>query len=322
MRSETSYESAAREIFEEYAVKAKRAEEAADRKKEALYALSPALKEVDAELGACCLELFSASLGGKDSLNEKMGAIREKNLALQEKRKKLLEEMGLPENATDPVYECPLCKDSGYVDGVMCACLSEKLAKARLASSGLGRLSLSQSFDTLDPALQPESEARERLAQNARVCREYAGSFEQGGKNLLLIGPTGLGKTHLSTAVALFAAGRGFDVVYESAPDVFRAFEAEQFRGEGTTGRYFSADLLILDDLGAEMQTAFTVATLYHLINTRALEGRATLISTNFTAEELKKKYASRITSRLFGEYRVLLFTGKDARQLRLRAER
>jgi DNA replication protein DnaC len=127
-----------------------------------------------------------------------------------------------------------------------------------------------------------------------------------------------LGKTHLSSAIAKVVIDNGYDVVYETAQNIFADFEAERFgrapAGENRTARYFNCDLLIMDDLGTEMQTQFTVPCLYNLLNTRLISEKSMIISTNVRKEELLSKYSDRITSRLFGEFEICVFTGKDIR--------
>ena len=137
---------------------------------------------------------------------------------------------------------------------------------------------------------------------------------------------TGLGKTHLSSACAKAVIDRGFDVVYESAQNIFSDFEYERFnRGYNTdaqnekTARYFETDLLIIDDLGTEVTNQFTTACLYNIVNTRMCTGKGMIINTNLKKEELVAKYQDRITSRLFGEFEICLFMGKDIRSQKLR---
>jgi DNA replication protein DnaC len=84
------------------------------------------------------------------------------------------------------------------------------------------------------------------------------------------------------------------------------------------TSQYFDCDLLILDDLGTEIINQFTATVLYNVINTRLNRKKSTIINTNFTSDELQQKYASRITSRLLGEYRQLPFVGRDVRMAKL----
>ena len=152
------------------------------------------------------------------------------------------------------------------------------------------------------------------------AAKDFAESFDKTGKNLLFIGGTGLGKTHLSTAIAARAIERGFDVVYETAQNVIADFEYDRFKSgygesESRSERYLACDLLIMDDLGAELTNQFTVSSLYNIINTRINLGKSMLISTNLGQKNLFERYDERITSRLFGEFDPYLFRGVDIRR-------
>ena len=151
----------------------------------------------------------------------------------------------------------------------------------------------------------------------------FAENFERDTyRNYLLIGGTGLGKTHLSTAVAKTVIERGFDVLYVTSVELFRDFEAKQFdKGVGMKNdpeRYFDAELLIVDDLGTEIGNQFTLSVLYDVLNGRINRRRSTFINTNLSFRELENRYHERITSRLFGEYRPFLFSGTDVRRQKI----
>ena len=90
----------------------------------------------------------------------------------------------------------------------------------------------------------------------------------------------------------------------------------------GNTERYYTADLLIIDDLGTEVVNQFTLSCLYDVINSRINNKKCTFINTNLTKNEIEAKYSERITSRLFGEYYPIPFMGIDIRQQkRMRAK-
>ena len=138
------------------------------------------------------------------------------------------------------------------------------------------------------------------------------------------MGATGLGKTHLSTAIAGAAMRAEFSVIYESAPNILADFQYEQF-GRGysdrtpvRTDKYFGADLLIIDDLGSEMSNQFTVSVIYNLLNTRLNQGLSTLINTNLSPKELVERYDRRITSRILGEFTLFTLEGRDVRMQKL----
>ena len=150
-------------------------------------------------------------------------------------------------------------------------------------------------------------------------CRRYAKEFSRKSPSLLFTGGPGLGKTYLSACIARTVADSGFSVVYDTAGKLFADFEAEKFggRGEEQTRKYLACDLLIIDDLGTEMTTQFTQSVLYQVINTRLMEDKPVIISTNLTDESLRQRYAAPIVSRLTGAYQTCQFLGHDIRQLR-----
>ena len=156
-------------------------------------------------------------------------------------------------------------------------------------------------------------------------AREYAEHFAPGAPNLLLQGGTGLGKTYLSACIARVVSARGCSVAYESAGACLAAFETAKFRpfteagaeAQARVEQYLGCDLMILDDLGTEMISPYSVSALYTLINTRLTQRRATIISTNLTDSELSRCYTPQILSRLEGEYQTLPFLGSDIRRQR-----
>ena len=150
---------------------------------------------------------------------------------------------------------------------------------------------------------------------------EYAADFSsEKCKNLLFVGTTGLGKTHLSTSIAKEVIKKGYYVCYVTSQNMISDFSSLRFGMVGEededspTSKYYECDLLIIDDLGTELNTPFAVSVIYNVINTRISRNLPMIISTNLTASELRKNYAERITSRLFGNFEPLLFEGKDNR--------
>ena len=162
------------------------------------------------------------------------------------------------------------------------------------------------------------------MERNYQECKQYAESFAAPGSgNLLLTGPPGLGKTFLSAAIAREVSGDGWSVVYDTATHIFQRFEDRKFgreegeEAEGDVTRVLTCDLLILDDLGTEMTTAFVQSALYQIINSRLMERRPTILSTNQKVAELGGRYGAQTASRIEGEYQILTFFGQDIRVLR-----
>ena len=289
----------------------------ADAREARLHEESSELRNIDKELSGTGLLIFKTAVAGKD-----IAPIRERNRLLMEKRAEVLKRLGHPADYTEPKYHCPRCSDTGYTgEGNTCSCLKELLLVESIKSSGIGRLIEKQSFDNFDLSWYEEGEERELMRENFNAAKSFAENFSEGrGVNLLLVGKTGTGKTHLSTAIAKTVIEKGYSVLYDSTQNILSAFEADKFRSgwapyEPKADKYLEADLLILDDLGAEFSNQFTVSCLYNLLNTRQNRGLSTVISTNLSPEELSEKYEDRIFSRLVGQDSViLLFVGRDYR--------
>ena len=249
--------------------------------------------------------------------------LKKDNEGLLSVRAGLLISKGYHADYDDVHYDCPICSDTGYTDdGKMCRCMKKALAEAGLECSGVKKLVENQNFDTFDLRYYTGS-ARESMEGVLRICRAYADGFDGKMHNLLFIGKTGLGKTHLSSAIAKEVIEKGYEVVYESAQNIFSDFEKEKFARYDVTPpdtlRYYNCDLLIIDDLGTEMQSQFTVACLYNLLNARLVNEKSMIISTNVGKKELLERYSERITSRLLGEFGICVFEGSDVRSQKLR---
>ena len=306
----------------EYREKYQRARQSADMRAEEIYLIIPRVREIDRALSRTAMEIMSAVTSGKESAYEALTRVKAKNLTLMEERGKLLKAAGYPENYTDVKYECEKCGDTGYVDEKMCECMKRELVMAGYESSGLGRLIAKQSFENFSLDYYKTGGANYQMMERFyNSLRTFAQNFSADTyMNFLLMGGTGLGKTHLSTAVAKTVIEKGFDVLYISAIDMFGAFEQKQFgNGEDNTHRYFECDLLIIDDLGTELTNQFTVSCLYNVINSRINSNKSTFINTNFSKKEIEAKYAERITSRLFGEYYPIAFMGVDIRKQKVK---
>ncbi|MBQ7500379.1 MAG: ATP-binding protein [Clostridia bacterium] len=315
-------------VKEAFRIKADAAKAEAESRKQELYRLYPEVEEFDKALAACYSKLISIVLDpsiDRDSpeVRKTIDQIRDDSLRIQQDRKKCLTHYGYPEDYTDPKYDCPKCSDTGYVGITMCSCLKTALIKESFASSGLGSLLETQTFENFSfDYYKYDGKAYDNIRSIYDYCRDYAGDFSLDRKmdNLILIGDTGLGKTHISTAIAKVVIEKGFDVLYRTAIDMFSDFENDRFNrryndtDEPQSDKYFTAELLIIDDLGTELTNQFTVSTLYNLINKRVIAGRPMIINTNLNVQKLKEKYENRVTSRILGEFKPLMFIGKDVR--------
>ncbi len=313
-------------IREEYAGKNLLAREAAERRADELHAKSPDLAQLDRLLAETGVKILGEAMRGKEGLDERIAKLREENSELLAVRAELLETLGYPADYTAVKYECPTCQDTGFIGTKMCSCMRRKLILAGYESSGIGRLIEKQSFETFRLDYYRQSpEQQSEMEHTFNYCRDFAEHFQSDWhENLLLFGSTGLGKTHLSTSIAKVVIERGFDVVYDTMQNIMSDFEYERFgRGYGDsaeprTSKYFDCDLLIIDDLGSEMTNQFTISCLYNIVNIRLNHSRSLVVSTNLEPSEIRARYGDRITSRFFGEYTLLRFTGLDVRMQKM----
>ena len=312
-------------IKQEYDEKYANARRSASERLFEIHTKIPEVAQIDRILGETGARIMSIICSGDADSKAKIEKLRGENTALVEARKELLILSGYPADYTDVKYECEKCGDSGYVDTKMCECMKKKLVYAGYESSGMSRLLMDQSFDNFSlDYYKKDAETYNNMSRVYDVMRSFAEKFRSGsGENLALFGGTGLGKTHLSSAVAGRIIERGYDVVYTTAIDLISDFENLRFgtgmnAEHGDTERYTSCELLIIDDLGTEVVNQFTVSCIYNIINTRLNKRLSTILSTNLTQGEFRQKYWDRITSRVFGEYQPLLFTGTDIRKQKL----
>ena len=300
-----------------------------EERRQNIFRRQPRLRQIDSELRSTMSRIIARALRQGTDPRPAVEQLREENLGLQEEKRVLLAGMGLPEDALDAKPACALCGDTGYRGGAVCRCLKQYYAQeqqkelSRMLDLG------SQSFDTFSlewysdqiAAGQPRS-ARSHMEERVyNSCAEFAHGFGRHARNLLLFGAPGLGKTHLSAAIAREVSEKGFSVVYDTAAHIFERFEIQKFGreedAENDVERILNCDLLILDDLGTEMTTAFVQSALYQIINTRLMEKHSTIINTNLTPDKLAQRYTPQIASRIEGEYQLLAFVGEDIRKLK-----
>ena len=310
-----------------------RRESERDLRRAEIYQKLPQAAQIDRQLSRTILDIIAASLRRGDDPAPAIEEVRRSNQALQARRAELLRQNGYPDDALDERPACAKCGDTGWVGAHMCDCLKKLCAEEQIRELSklldLGE----QSFDSFsldyysDNPWPGEVESpRARMEFIRDVCYSYASRFPKFVyRNLFLTGAPGLGKTFLTACIARTVAERGYSVVYDTAVNIFTRFEEQKFSRDeldirdarDETRRYLRCDLLILDDLGSEMTTPFVQSALYTLVNTRLTAGRRTVISSNLSMDEVRRRYSGQTASRLEGEYQVLPFYGEDIRLLR-----
>ena len=277
----------------------------------------PQIREINDVLFNTGKQLISIISNGKgQDISEKVEQLRQYNLGAQAMSRKILAEHGYPEDYLDMHYTCPVCCDRGYNGSRYCECfktLCGKLAADELNKSSQLKLSDFDSFDLI----YYSGENYMTMKNILEFTKQYAETFNNQSKSILMFGETGLGKTHLSLAIANVVLKKGYSVIYDSAINILRSIEKEHFNREYNSEMIdlvMNTDLLILDDLGTEYVTPFYTATIYNIINTRLNCGKPSIISTNLDLEGIAQRYDRRVMSRIVSMYTCLEFRGKDVR--------
>ena len=299
------------------------------RRLTAVYSRVPEIQRLDGEMREQMAELVRITIARKPDMAERIAMLEHSNLDCQVRRAELLVENGYGMDYLDDIYSCRDCRDTGIYKGGVCHCL-EKLYNRELTKE-LGvlmqsgdecfeRFDLNLYSDRLDPRSGVVPREAMRIVRDAG--RKFADNFPNVSSNLLFQGGPGLGKTFLSACIARVVAEKGYSVCYDSAVSALEAFEKQKFSRDPAEAdeaavrvrRMLDCDLMILDDLGTEMVTPMSISALYTLLNTRLVNRRKIIISTNCSEEELTKRYSPQIGSRLDGEFLWLHFAGSDIR--------
>jgi len=301
-----------------------RNEEELEKRRELLYARSPRAKQLEQDIAKTSIAAARIIFKG-GNLREEMEKLKDRNMKAQRELESIIAGFGFPSNYLEIWHKCEKCKDTGYADDRMCECMKKLCRDIEYQKlNETSPLELS-SFDTFSleyysksPSGNKESDYA-RMARVLNMCRKYAGGFSKNSKSLLMQGGPGLGKTHLSLAIAKEVIDSGYGVIYVSAPIVLKKVEKEYFSFQNnesnTLNNMMECDLLIIDDLGTEFETKFTASTIYNILNSRMLTSKPTIISTNLSLGNIEQRYDIRTVSRIIGTMERIEFVGTDIRQ-------
>lgn len=296
-----------------------------DRRTAEVYERVPEYSRLVSRIGALAADSAKASIHGNTS---ELDGIKEAIAKIAGQMKELLTGAGFPADYLEPVYECPLCKDTGYIGSEKCSCFKQAAIDLLYRQSNIRQILQTENFDTFqldyfNPEVYDESaglSSRENAAGLYKACQKFVHDFP-AGENILFYGNTGTGKTFLSNCIAKALLDRSFGVLYLSAIELFNILseydKEDREDSDLSESQITGCDLLIIDDLGTELSNAFTNSKLFYCINDRLLKGRSTIISTNYSPRELMDNYSERIFSRIKNSFKIYKLFGDDIRLIK-----
>ncbi len=292
----------------------------ADRQRQEAYGAQPRLRTLDLQLRSTVAQVMASAFQKRENPQQALDEAKRVNLAAQAERNRLLAQLHIPDYL-DTDAPCPHCGGTGWAGQTLCDCLRtlcRQVQREQFANLPGPNIPGFDSFRTDLYSAQPDEKygvsSRTQMAKTRSYCENWVQHFRRGSPSLLLTGGTGLGKTLLSACIGRSLTEGDVGVSYVRAGELLRDYESAQFGNSERPVKYEEAELLILDDLGTEMSTQFTNATLYSLLDGRLLAGHPTVISTNLPAEVLQQRYPPQLISRLLGQYETLIFFGRDLR--------
>lgn len=313
-------------ILREYDERQIRSRHSLEKKYEKVYQLIPQLHDYDtsiAEQSVACAKL--ALKGDQEALTKLKSRIQE----LSQEKEELLAAYSFPKDYLTPDYQCPICKDTGYVGNKKCQCFKQAIVDLIYSQSNVKEAMKRENFDTfsfdcyektkIDPTrnLTPY----ENMRQVVEYCLRFIKNFDTSFENILIYGNTGVGKTFLTNCIAREILNTSHTVIYLTSFQLFEILEKNKFERNNENTEIpeqldgiLNCDLLIIDDLGTEMNNTFISSQLYLCINERYLSRKSTIISTNYSLDDLKNLYSERIFSRLISNYKLLKIVGEDIR--------
>ncbi|MCI8616010.1 DNA replication protein DnaC [Parablautia intestinalis] len=246
--------------------------------------------------------------------------------SLSAQKKYLLRQAGYPDDYLTPVYNCPKCRDTGYVDGSKCHCFKQAIIDLLYEQSGIREQLESENWSTLSYDYY-QGDDLQRFQNAVKECKNFIKTFDSDYHNLFFYGTVGTGKSFLSGCIARELIESGHSVIYFSAAGLFETLSRNMFDYKNKDDivsfheDLYGCDLLIIDDLGTEYTSNVAVSVFFSLLNQRHLNKKSTIISTNLSLEDLRNRYSDRVFSRITNQYTICKFTGTDIRMLKKRLQ-
>ena len=311
------------EIMRMYQATQLRNKDITNKRREWGYKTQPRLKELDDSISTLSLNAARKRLEGD---TQAVTQLKEEMASIRQQKADLIAQMGLAADYFEPVYTCPHCKDTGFVEGQKCRCFNQASLDIVYAQSNMHQILARENFSNFSYAYYSDQDinpttglsALETAKRAVAECKNFIQNFEEKPKNLFFYGDTGVGKTFLSNCVAKELLDQGKSVIYFTSFQLFDILSKGIFERDASAKdvhqNIFECDLLIIDDLGTELSNAFTTSQLFLCVNERILRQKSTIISTNLDLNQIVDVYSERTFSRILSNYSIIKLFGDDIR--------
>ncbi|MDI3477001.1 MAG: replication protein DnaC [Thermoanaerobacterium sp.] len=313
------------EVLREYEMLRDKSLKEALMRRQEVYKKIPQISNIDEEIKDIGIEISKSIFLKPQKHKDLLENLRSRLNALKKKKADLLRSNGYPETYMEQKFECNICKDTGYVNNKRCKCFEQKLINLYYKQSSIEDITKIENFSNFDYYLYSDKpykgkmSPRENMKSIVDVAKDFIANFDNEKESLFFYGDSGLGKTFLSNCIAKELLDRGKVVLYRTAPDLIEGLRLNKLNSDNDS--YFEytdllreCDLLIIDDLGTEPITPFSLQEIFSIVNARLLANKKFIISTNLPLSEVMNIYPERLCSRILGNFKLLNFYGEDIR--------
>jgi len=279
----------------------------------------PRYRDLVNDISALRVAQTEALISGNE---EAVASAKSKIDALLAEKELLFRQAGIPADYLSVPYVCNDCMDTGYVNGQKCHCFQSAMLSLLYDQSNIRDYLSSLDFSMVSKDYY-HGEHLTYFEDSLEKSVHFVENFRKDYQNLLFYGTVGTGKSLLSGCIAKSLIEKGHSVVYFSASSFMDALAkiAYDYRNKESylenNHDIFTCDLLIIDDLGTELTTDYSVSKLFHCLNERQLRKKSIIISTNLSLAELRDRYSDRIFSRISGSFTFCRMTGPDIRMIK-----
>ncbi|GAA3641910.1 ATP-binding protein [Asaccharospora irregularis] len=323
-------ESKIRDILLKYEKRRDNNELCLENRKKEVYERIPEIQNIENKIAKIGLRLTKAVLLDPKSREEIVLKSKDEIAELNLTKSTLLNNYGFPDDYLEMKFTCENCQDKGFLpSGEKCNCLKQEIINEAYKMSNLDKVLSQENFSNFNLDIFSPNKSnnngispRENMLNTLSICEKFVFDFDvDNSENLLFYGSTGVGKTYMCNCIAKDLLDKGYVVIYQTSFKILEIIEDYKFRRDDNSKasnenykNLFECDLLIIDDLGTELNNSFTSGEIFNIVNTRLISGKKIIISTNLSPSQIGKTYTQRTLSRILDKFRVIEFIGNDLR--------